>query len=48
MIVELALAANCVYIVTHNIRDFRGCEGLGIKVVTPREFQEIITEGCKP
>ena len=38
MIVELAFAANCRYVVTHNIRDFRGCENLGIEAVTPRIF----------
>jgi predicted nucleic acid-binding protein len=38
IILELAFAANCRYIVTHNVRDFRGCEGLGIEAVTPRDF----------
>ena len=48
MILELAFAANCPYIVTHNIRDFRGCEKLGIKAMTPRDFLKIITESRKP
>ncbi len=38
MILELAFAANCLYIVTHNVRDFRGSEKLGITAVTPCDF----------
>ncbi len=48
MIVELAFAARCRYIVTHNVRDFRGCEQLGIEAVTPREFLKIIKESPTP
>jgi len=48
MIVELALAGNCRYIVTHNTRDFRGCEEFGILAVTPREFVKIINENRNP
>lgn len=47
MIVELAFAANCRYIVTHNTRDFRGCEKLSIEAVTPRDFLKMITESRK-
>lgn len=47
MILELAFAANCRYIITHNIRDFRGCEKLGIEAMTPRDFLKIITESRK-
>jgi len=47
MILELAFAANCRYIVTHNIRDFRGCERLSMEAVTPRDFLKIITESRK-
>jgi hypothetical protein len=38
MVLELAFAARCSYIVTHNIKDFRNCEQLGIKAITPRDF----------
>ena len=38
MILELAFAAGCRYIVTHNVKDFRGSEELGITAVTPRDF----------
>jgi predicted nucleic acid-binding protein len=35
MLVELAVAAGGVPIVTHNERDFRGLDDLGIEVITP-------------
>lgn len=38
MVLELALAAGCEHIITHNTVDFRGAEQLGIGVLTPREF----------
>jgi putative PIN family toxin of toxin-antitoxin system len=44
MILELAFASKCRYIITHNIRDFRGSELLGIKAITPRDFLHIIRQ----
>ena len=41
-VLELAFAANCRYLVTHNTDDFRGSERLGIKAVTPGEFLKLI------
>lgn len=38
MVLELAFAAQCRHIVTHNVRDFTGCEELGISALRPREF----------
>jgi putative PIN family toxin of toxin-antitoxin system len=38
MVLELAFAARADLIVTHNQRDFRGCESLGIRVISPAEF----------
>jgi predicted nucleic acid-binding protein len=38
MVLELAFAASCQYIVTHNLRDFAGCETLGIEVISPTQF----------
>jgi predicted nucleic acid-binding protein len=38
MIVELAVAAGCEVIVTHNVRDFRGAERFGLRIVTPAAF----------
>lgn len=42
MVLELAVIANCDFIVTYNKDDFRGVERFGLRVVTPKEFiQEI-------
>ena len=41
-ILELAFAANCRHIVTHNVKDFRGSEQLGIAAMAPREFLKLI------
>jgi putative PIN family toxin of toxin-antitoxin system len=40
MVLELAVAAACKYIVTFNNRDFQGAERFGIEIVTPRAFLE--------
>lgn len=44
MLLELAVKANCQYIVTYNKRDFRGVGKFGIKLVTAKEFLQIIEE----
>ena len=41
-VLELAFAAKCRYVVTHNVTDFRESEQLGIEAVTPREFLKLI------
>lgn len=46
MILELAFAAGCRYVVTHNVRHFAGCEKLGVEAVTPRDFLRIIREAA--
>ena len=38
LVLELAFAAGCDYIVTHNMNDFRGSEQLGVQAVTPGDF----------
>lgn len=38
MVAELAVAAECSAIVTHNVRDFVGVEAFAIRVVPPGEF----------
>lgn len=38
MVLELAVAAVCDSIVTHNLRDFAGAEQFGLRVLSPREF----------
>ena len=42
MVLDLAVNADCKYIVTYNKRDFRGVETFGIEVVTAKEFLEKI------
>lgn len=42
MVLELAFAANCRYIITHNVKDFQRAEQLGIGAVAPREFLHLI------
>ena len=37
-IAELAVTAQADAIVTHNVRDFRGVEKFGVKVITPKEL----------
>jgi putative PIN family toxin of toxin-antitoxin system len=44
LILELAVTAQCDYIVTHNLSDFKGIEKFGIKAITPKEFLQIIGE----
>src|SRR5215510_11974832 len=41
-ILELAVAAGCRYIVTHNLRDFKGSEKWGIAAITPSDFLKLI------
>ena len=38
LVLELAVAASCELIVTHNVRDFGGTEQFGVQVLTPAEF----------
>lgn len=40
MVLELAVAAGCEYIVTFNRRHFVGSEEFGIKIMTPRRHRE--------
>src|SRR5262249_20077554 len=42
MVLELAFAAGCRRIITHNVQDFRGSEQLGITAVAPRDFLSLI------
>ena len=43
-ILELAVAARCEAIVTHNIRDFAGAAALRVTVVTPAAFLKRVGE----
>lgn len=42
MVLELAFAARCRHIVTHNVKDFHGAEQLGIEPLLPGEFLKLI------
>ena len=44
LLLELAVSAKCEYIVTHNIKDFKGSEKFGVKAITPKAFLQIIRE----
>jgi len=44
MVLELAVAARCDYIITYNQRDFSGAEKFGIRVIGPRPFLQEIGE----
>ena len=42
LVIELAAAAGCPYIVTHNVSDFKGSESLGIRTITPAQALNLI------
>lgn len=42
MVLELAVEANCQYIVTFNLRAFKGSEQFGVLALTPRHFLKAI------
>lgn len=43
-VLELAVAAECDTIVTHNVKDFVGCEQFGLRAETPGEFLRSLGE----
>jgi putative PIN family toxin of toxin-antitoxin system len=44
LVLELAVAARCDYIITYNQRDFRGAEMFGMRISDPRAFLQAIGE----
>ena len=42
LVIELAAAAGCAFIVTHNVNDFKGSESLGIRTITPARALNLI------
>jgi putative PIN family toxin of toxin-antitoxin system len=38
MVLEVAVAGECEFIVTYNEKDFRGAEQFGVSVISPQEF----------
>lgn len=43
-VLEVAVAAGCQYIVTHNIRDFVGAERFGVTILRPSKFLRQVEE----
>ena len=42
MVLELAIASQCNFIVTFNVKDFRNIDVFGIDAVTPSDFLEFL------
>lgn len=42
LVLELALAANVPFIITHNLKDFQGSQSLGIQAITPAQSLTMI------
>lgn len=42
LVLELAANAGCPYIVTFNVRDFRGSERFGVTAITPPDFLALL------
>ena len=42
LVLELAFAAGCRYLVTHNVKDFGGSGQLGVTTLVPRDFLNLI------
>lgn len=42
LVLELALAAHASFIITQNLKDFRGSESLGIRAITPAQALSMI------
>jgi putative PIN family toxin of toxin-antitoxin system len=38
MVLELAVAAECDFIITYNLKDFAGIEAFGVQALPPQEF----------
>ena len=44
MVLEVAVAAHCDYIITFNKKDFAGSEQFGVFAITPKEFFTILAK----
>jgi len=42
MVLELAVAAQCLFIVTHNVKDFVGSDSFGVNALLPGDFLNLI------
>lgn len=43
-VLELAIESNSEYIITYNVKDFKGVDKFNIKAITPKEFLVMIGE----
>ncbi len=43
-VLELAIESQSEFIITYNVKDFKGVDKFGIRIVTPKEFLKIIGE----
>jgi putative PIN family toxin of toxin-antitoxin system len=43
-VLEVAVAAGCQHVVTHNVRDFTGAERFGVSIVRPGQFLRQLEE----
>ena len=44
MVLEVAVAGQCSFVVTHNVRDFKDITKFGIKTITPKGFLQHLGE----
>ncbi|OGJ89942.1 MAG: putative toxin-antitoxin system toxin component, PIN family [Candidatus Raymondbacteria bacterium RifOxyA12_full_50_37] len=42
MVLELAITANCEYIITYNLKHFNRVKGFKVRAITPKEFLTLI------
>ena len=42
MLLECAVASGSAFIVTHNVKDFRGVEALRVQAITPADFLHLL------
>jgi putative PIN family toxin of toxin-antitoxin system len=42
MLLECAVASGSAFIVTHNVKDFRGVEALSVQALTPADFLNLL------
>lgn len=44
MVLEIAVASGSRYLVTHNLKHFRGAKGFGVRAVTPGTFLKLLED----
>ena len=46
LVLELAFAARCRYILTYNLKDFARVEQFGVSVMTPQDFLDLMRDNA--